>query len=181
MNLHLLWQTPCLTAHYDLHNDWLFLDWHGELTLPNVQQACLELAACYLKRPYSHILNSNEHVTEINWRVAAWLATDFLPHMTVAGIEHVAWIYSQSLRGHHLVQTIINWLPGSTIAAFTTIAEAVEWLQHTRRAQPRGSLLPTRLPADQAKLAQVVDALRQRVAEQTQQQAGARQKQRITR
>jgi hypothetical protein len=169
MNLHLLWQTPCLTAYYDLHNDWLYLDWQGELSLPDVQQACLELAACYLKRPYSHILNSNEHVTGVNWRVAAWLATDFLPHMTIAGVEHVAWIYSPSLRGHNLVQTVLNWLPGSVIAAFSTTAEAVEWLQHTRTTQSRGYLLPTRLPATQAKLAQVVQELRQRVAEQPQQ------------
>lgn len=164
MNLHLLRQTACLTAHYDLTNDWLYLDWQGELTLPSVQQACLALADCYLRRPYSHILNSNEQVTGVHWSVAAWLATDFLPHMGLAGIEHVAWIYSPVLPGQNLVHTVLNWLPGSLITTFLDIADATAWLQHTRAGQPRNFLLPQRQPEVQAKLVQEVEALYERVA-----------------
>lgn len=166
MKLHLLRQTTCLAVYYDLHNDWLYLDWQGELTLPYVQQACLELAACYLQRPYARILNSNEQVTEVSWNVAMWLVTDFLPHMRLAGIEHVAWVYSSSLRGHSMVTSVLNLLPGSLIAAFSTLAEAITWLEHTRLEQPRGYLLPRREHASQAKLAHEVLALRQRVAKQ---------------
>jgi hypothetical protein len=165
MNLHLLRQTTCLSIYYDLHNDWLYLDWQGEVTLPLVQQACLELAACYLHRPYARVLNNNEHVTEVSWSVSMWLVTDFLPYMSLAGIEHVAWVHSSSLRGHNLVTSVLNWLPGSLIAAFSTMAEAVTWLEHTC-TQPRGHLLPQRLPATQAKLAYEVHALRQRLASQ---------------
>ncbi len=164
MNLHPLFQTTCLSAQYDLRNDWLYLDWQGELTLPAVQQACLALASCYLQRPYSHILNSNEQVTGVSWNVAVWLATDFLPHMSLAGIEHVAWIYSPSLRGQNLVHTVLSWLPGSLITTFSDVAAAYAWLEHTRAGQPRSYLLPKRLPASQAKLAQEVQTLHQRVA-----------------
>lgn len=164
MRLHLLCQTTCLTAHYDLSNDWLFLDWQGELTLPAVQQACLALADCYLHRPYSHILNSNEQVTGVSWSVAAWLATEFLPLMGLAGVEHVAWIYSPSLPGHHMVHTVLNWLPGSLITTFYDTADAAAWLRQTRAGQAHSYLLPTRLPEVQAELKQKAQALRERVA-----------------
>jgi hypothetical protein len=173
MQLHLLRQTSCLTASYDSRNDWLFLDWHGELTLPAVQEAALALAACFLHRPYPLVLNSNAQVTGISWSVATWLATDFLPHMKLAGIEHVAWVYSSSLRGQNLVYTVLSWLPGSLITAFGDVADAYAWLTHTRAGQPRGYLLPTRTPATQAKLSQEVQALSRRVA--AQQRAGGRQ------
>ena len=164
MQLHLLRQTACLTASYDSGNDWLFLDWKGELTLPAVQEASLALAACFLHRPYPLVLNSNAQVTGVSWSVAAWLVTDFLPHMALAGIEHVAWVYSPSLRGHNMVQTVLNWLPGSLLTTFSDVADAAHWLQHRQRNN--GYLLPTRLPATQAKLAQEVQALRQRLATQ---------------
>jgi hypothetical protein len=138
-----------------------------------VQQACVALADCYLQRPYSHILNSNEQVTGVNWNVAMWLATDFLPHMSLAGIEHVAWVYSPSLRGHNMVHTVLSWLPGSLITTFSDVADAYAWLKHTRAGQPRSYLLPERTPAAQAKLAQEVQALTQRLA--AQQRVGGRQ------
>jgi hypothetical protein len=166
MQLQLLHHTTCLSIYYDQCNDWLFLNWEGELTLPLVQEACVALATCVLQRPYTRVLNSNEQVTSISWDVAAWLVTDFLPHVVLAGVEHVAWVYSTSLRGQHLVQTILSWLPGPPINAFDNIAEAVEWLQ---RFPPmnQGSI-PTRSPANQAKLAQEVQALLQRLKDKQQ-------------
>jgi hypothetical protein len=162
MKLHPLFQTTCLNAYYDLSNDWLYLDWWGEVTLSDVQQACLALANCYLQRPYSHILNSNEQVTGVSWSVGIWLATDFLKLMPLAGIEHIAWIYSPSIRGHSLVHTVLSLLPGSLITTFDDVADAYAWLEHTRAGQ-RGYMLPKRAPAAQAKLAQEVQALHQRV------------------
>jgi hypothetical protein len=161
MQLQLLHQTTCLTIYYDQCNEWLFLDWEGNLTLPLVQEACVALATCYLLRPYPRVLNSNEQVTSITWNVAVWLASDFLPHMALAGIEHVAWVYSTALRGQHVVQAILSWLPGPLIDAFDNVADAVAWLQRT---QPKPSgILPARLPAHQVKLAQEVEALLQRL------------------
>jgi hypothetical protein len=162
MQLQLLHQTTCLTTYYDQCNDWLFLDWEGELTLPLVQEACAALAVCALHRPYTRVLNSNEQVTGVNWNIATWLVTDFLPHMTLAGVEHIAWVYSPLLRGQHLVQSILSWLPGTLIDAFDNVSDAVTWLQHFPPKQQEG-FIPTRLPATQAKLAQEVEAFLQRI------------------
>jgi hypothetical protein len=160
MRLQLLHQTPCLTVHYDACNDWLFLDWEGELTLPLVQEACVALGSCVLVRPYPRVLNSNEQVTGVSWSIAPWLITDLLPHLALAGVERVAWVYSSSVRGQHMVQTILGWLPGSRLEAFGDTAEAVAWLQRFPPTQP--GLIPTRSAATQAKLAQQVQAMRQR-------------------
>jgi hypothetical protein len=164
MHLHELFQTTCLSAYYDPSNDWLYLDWQGEPSLPDIQQACLTLAECYLRRPYSHILNNNEQVTGVSWNVAVWLATDFLPHMGLAGIEHVAWVYSSSLRGRTMVHTVLTLLPGSFITTFNYVADAVEWLQQMRPKSQADYELPKRTAAVQAKLAQEVQALRERIA-----------------
>jgi len=166
MHLHELFQTTCLTAYYDPSNDWLYLDWLGEPSLPDIQQAALALADCYLRRPYSHILNNNEQVTGVGWNVAVWLATDFLPHMGLAGIEHVAWVYSSSLRGRSMVHTVLALLPGSFITTFTNVADAVVWLQQKRPKRQLSLGIPRRPTATQAKLAQEVQALRERIAAQ---------------
>lgn len=162
MNLHLLRQTPGLSVHYDSRNDWLFLDWEGEMTLPVVQQACLAIADCYLQRPYAHILNNNEQVTGVSWSVATWLATEFLPHMRLVGIEHVAWICSPALPGLNTVQTVLSWLPGSPITTFHDIADAVAWLKQTQARQRDGQPSQRSL-ATQAQVAQVVQTLHARL------------------
>jgi hypothetical protein len=164
MTLHLLRQTTCLAIYYDSANDWLFLDWQGELTLQDTKDACVALAQCYLQRPYPRVLNSNAQLEGVSWSVATWLVTDFLLHMTTAGVEHVAWICSPSLRGRNMMQIVMNLLPGFILNTFHDIEGAVEWLQHTRSAHPQAFTLPKRSPAAQAKLAQAVQDLSKRAA-----------------
>lgn len=166
MRLHLLRETSCLAIHYDAGNDWLFLDWHGELTIPHLQEACVALARCFLLRPYPRILNSNVQLTGVSWNAASWLVTEFLPHMTLAGIEHVAWVCAPSLRGRNMVQTVISWLPGPQLNLFDDTEAAVHWLQHSRPAHAPGHILPQRPATTQAALAQVVQELQQRVEAQ---------------
>jgi len=168
MQLLLLHQTTCLTTYYDQCNDWLYLEWQGELTLPLVQEACDALATCILQRPYARVLNSNEQVTGICWEVAAWLATDFLPHLTLAGVECVAWVYAPMLRGQHVVYLLLRQLPGPPVDAFANVADAVAYLQRFQTKSPK--FVAVRSPAQQAELTQQVQAIRQRmVARQSQQ------------
>jgi hypothetical protein len=59
---------------------------------------------------------------------------------------------------------VLSLLPGSLITTFDDVADAYAWLEHTRVGKPAAPLLPTRARATQAKLAQEVQALRQRLA-----------------
>lgn len=156
MNLHLLRNTPTIAIYYDSWNNWLFADWQGELTLASVQVACLELAQCVLQRPYARVLNSNAQVTTTQWEVATWLAQDFLPFLTLAGIEKLAWVCAPSLRGRNLAYTISHRLPAVQLALFDELDEAVSWLQQRPGEYASGCGLPLRPAAAQRQLARAV-------------------------
>lgn len=146
--------SPQFTGHFDVKNDWLYLEWEGNLTLPVVKQACLQLAHCVLAHPYARVLNCNTQVTGVDLEVGPWLACHFLPHLRLAGIEQVAWICASTLPGLNMVQTVLSWLPKLQVTIFTDLEDGVHWLQ---RYQPVGRAAPAgRAPATQAKLAQVV-------------------------
>ncbi|MDO7888055.1 hypothetical protein [Hymenobacter cheonanensis] len=159
MNLHLLRSTSSIAIYYDSWNNWLFADWHGELTLPAVQVACLELGRCVLGRPYARVLNSNVQVTTTQWEVAGWLAQEFLPFLTLAGVEKFAWVCAPGLRGRNIVQTIINRLPLLQLAIFDELDEAVSWLQQNPGEYATGCGLPLRPTESQSKLARAVQQL----------------------
>ncbi|NML64358.1 hypothetical protein HHL22_03985 [Hymenobacter sp. RP-2-7] len=154
MPLQLLRATPQISIYYDSCNDWLFLDWQGELDLPALQLACLELALVCLPRHYPRVLNSQAQLTSISWDASAWLARYFLPYLVTAGIERVAWVSGRSTRGHDVVHDLLYRLPPVPITFFDDVEMAVDWLQRSRLARPGR---PPRRPAGaEAQLLQAV-------------------------
>jgi hypothetical protein len=131
MELVLLRSTPYVTIFYDRQNDWLFIDWVGDLTLPIVKTACVEIAQCHQARVYSLVLNSNVRVKSVTNEVIPWLTHIFLPKMQVAGIEYVAWVHPPVPRGLELVQYIVSHSPLNT-AAFSHLHHAIAWLQQVQ-------------------------------------------------
>ena len=130
MNLHYLCSAPHLTVYFDSDNQWLYTEWDGALTLPIVQQACLEVARCFLENSYPRVLNSNAQVTHVDPDVTTWLVHDFFPYLGLAGIRQLAWVHAPGLRGHNMAQQTVNELPHLSIALFSHMEEAVTWLQH---------------------------------------------------
>lgn len=158
MNLRLLCSAPQADIYFDAHNDWLYIDWTGELTLPIVQTACAYVAHCFLARPYSRVLNNNTHVTSISWNVTPWLIRDFLPHLRLAGVQQLAWVCSPSLPGLSMVQTVLTWLPHLAIAVFNDLEDSAGWLQRGRAAGNEHSVQPA---ASQQQVALIVQDLTQ--------------------
>lgn len=156
MNLLPLCSSPQVSVYFDSWNDWLYVEWEGEITLPVAQQACIQLARCVLDRPYARVLNNNTHMTGVGLEVGAWLAYHFMPHLHLAGVRHMAWVCSPTLAGLNLVQTIMSWLPRLEATIFTDLEDGVRWLQR-RRAAPQPEA--PRPAATQAKLAHVVAEL----------------------
>jgi hypothetical protein len=168
MQLHLLRTTSCLSIYYDAYNDWLFLDWAGKLTLPAVQEACVVVAQCYLPRTYSRVLNSNMLVTDSSTEVAIWLGMEFLPYLAMSGVKQVASISASALPGHHLVQTVRQWVPELLLHFFTTTDDAIAWLQQPQSSATQGYLLPQPQAATQSQLVQGMQQLRQQVQQRRQ-------------
>lgn len=158
MNLQKLCEAPNVTVYFDSWNNWLYLDWYGELTLPTVQHACLEIARCYLGHAYPRVLNSNTQVTHVDWQVSAWLASAFLPALELAGVAQIAWVCGPTLRGRDMAHETRNRLDSLAIALFDDIEDAVAWLQHTQPEYTSGCALLPRPMATSTKLAAMVDA-----------------------
>jgi hypothetical protein len=164
MNLQHLCSAQCADVYYDKTNDWVFVDWTGDLTLETVQHTCLGIARCFLDHSYPRVLNSNAQLTGVSWEVAPWLSRDFLPALRLSGVEQMAWEVPPALRVRNQVLDTVNLFPHTAINLFPDVEAAVAWLHQT--APP---LLPTgfsavgRLLADEQKLRRLVDNFEQRL------------------
>lgn len=129
MELQLLQETPNVSIYYDCANQWLFLDWRGDLTLALVQDSCLAVAQYFLDAPYTRILNSNTGVTSMVHNVPTWLAREFLPYLRLAGIKHVAWVYSPNLRVKCYTDAALYTLDTPVVNVFDDVESAFAWLR----------------------------------------------------
>ncbi|MVN77812.1 hypothetical protein GO988_15885 [Hymenobacter sp. HMF4947] len=140
------------------------MDWHGELTLSSVQHTCLGIARCFLDHYYPRVLNSNEQVTSVSREVAGWLASEFLPALTLTGVEQMAWVAPPALRARNNVLDTLNLFPHIAISLFDDVEGAVAWLQQTApEPLSTGCAPPARLYADELKLRHLVEAFAKRL------------------
>ncbi len=132
MKLQLLHENPNLSVSYDCTNQWLFLDWRGDLTLPLAQASCLAVAQCFLGQHYTRILNNNAGVTSMAPNVPTWLAKEFLPYLRLAGIQCVAWVYSPNLRVKCYTDAALQTLEAPVVNLFDDLESAFAWLRNAR-------------------------------------------------
>lgn len=146
MELQLLQETPNVSIFYDCANQWLFVDWRGDLTLPLVQASCSAVAQRFLEGRYTRILNNNAGVQSMSPNVPDWLALEFLPHMRLAGVEYIAWVYSPNLRVKCYTDVaFLHTLDAPVVSLFDDLESAVAWLRHVQfnfagQPAPRQSL-----------------------------------------
>lgn len=156
MALELLRSSSHVHIYYDSSNEWLFVDWQGELDVPAVQLGCLELAYTCLHRPYRRVLASTMQLTGVAWDVPAWLAKEFMPYLALAGVEQLACVSGNSTRGRDVLQDLVNRMPPLPIIVFDDLEMAVDWLQRTRPTRGATAGTPNRLPATETKLHEAV-------------------------
>jgi hypothetical protein len=160
MNLLRLQNTPIITIYHDTQHGWLFIEWHGALTLPTVQAGCLAILRCFIQHPHPLVLNSNSLVTAISFDVVPWLVEEFMPCLGLTGVEQLVWISAPTLRGRILVQDVLQRLPPLPVTQFEDLDLAVNWLKQQPWTAPHG----TRLAAIQLNLRAFTDALEQKLA-----------------
>jgi hypothetical protein len=164
MKLQHLCSAQCAEVYFDQTNNWVFVDWVGELTLEAVQHTCLGIAYCFLDHYYPRVLNSNAQVTGVSWEVAQWLATEYLPALTLTGVEQMAWVVPATLRARNNVLNTVNLFSHIAINLFDDVEGAVAWLQQT--APPpleTGCAVLGRPYANDQKLRALVAAFAQRL------------------
>ena len=129
MNLQLLQETSNVSIYYDHANQWLFLDWRGDITLALAQDSCLAVAQRFLATSHTRVINSNTGVTSMDHDVPAWLAREFLPYLRLAGIKHVAWVYSPNLRVKCYTDAALYTLDAPVVNLFDDVESAFTWLR----------------------------------------------------
>jgi hypothetical protein len=159
MNLQHLCSAMHAEVYFDKDNDWLFIDWEGDLALYPVQHTCLEIARCFLDNTYPRVLNSNAQVKSVSWEVSKWLGSEFLPALRLTGVEQMAWVAPPTLRAHNNVLNTVNLFPHIAICLFEELDEAVAWLQQTAPLRTGHG----RLYSDELKLRALVKAFTQRL------------------
>jgi hypothetical protein len=165
MNLQHLCSAMCADVYFDKVNNWVFVDWAGELTLEKVQHTCLGIARCFLDQYYPRVLNSNAQVTSVPSEVPQWLASDFLPALSLTGVEQMAWVVPPMLRARKCILDKVNLFPHVAISLFSDVEEAVTWLQQTTPPAPSNTQVPLgRHFMDEQKLRHIVNHIGQELA-----------------
>ncbi|MGI4865404.1 MAG: hypothetical protein ACRYFZ_15890 [Janthinobacterium lividum] len=164
MKLKHLCSARCAEVYFDQENEWIFVDWAGELTLHAVQHTCLGIARCFLDHYYPRVLNSNAQVTSVSWDVPQWLGSAFLPALRLTGVEQMAWVVPAALRARNRVLDTVNLVHHIAIDLFEDVESAVTWLQQT--APPplsSGCAVPGRSYADELKMRGIIAAFAQQL------------------
>ncbi|WP_022823857.1 hypothetical protein [Hymenobacter norwichensis] len=125
-----------MSISYDWSNQWLYLDWCGDLTLHLVQQSCLLITECFFTQRCTRILNDNTNVTSITSDVGIWLATEFLPNIEAAGVEYMAWVHSSSIDTQACTDVALFDLTTPVVALFNDVASAYSWLRSVKFKAP---------------------------------------------
>jgi hypothetical protein len=164
MKLKHLCSAQCAEVYFDQLNNWVFVDWAGELTLEAVQHTCLGIAHCFLGHYYPRVLNSNAQVTHVSHDVAQWLSSEYLPALRLTGVEQMAWVVPQGLRARNRILDTVNLFPHIAIDLFDDVESAVTWLQQTAPPPPEtGCAWFGRSYADELRLRTLVQSFAQRL------------------
>jgi hypothetical protein len=154
--LKLLLTTSNVSAYYDSNNDWLYLNWYGELDLDRLRKSCLQIVFCLVAKRYKRILNDNTDLTKATPDVVPWLATELLPYMKLVGIEYMAWILSPNLDVQNEAEAALEEITKPVVAVFEDMASAYGWLSSV-------DFQSSRMPSSTGSLDQIMSVLKNRI------------------
>ena len=119
-----------LTIEYDLLNDWIYADWKGDQNLETVKDGCEKILGFLKEMHCQKILNDNTHVTSIWSEAAEWVAHDWFPRATAAGLKYLAWVYSPNVYSKLSAdKTLRSMTDGPFTITFTELETAKAWLE----------------------------------------------------
>lgn len=132
MSLQLLTETDHISLYLDDVNDWLYVDWQGDITLPIVQSSCMTISKYFLQGSYTKVLNDNTNVLSLGPDVSPWLAQEYLPYIVMGGIEYMAWVYSPNMSTQCYTDLALYDLVAPVVALFDDTATACTWLKSAK-------------------------------------------------
>jgi hypothetical protein len=89
MALRILQELDFLDISYDYANDWIYAEWHGEITFEQAKtggEAVLHFVEAEHGRK---LLNDNSRVTDMWLETPEWRAMNVFPRLHAAGLQYL--------------------------------------------------------------------------------------------
>ncbi|GAB3857674.1 hypothetical protein GCM10028822_31780 [Hymenobacter terrigena] len=126
----ILYDVPTLTISYDYLNDWLYLDWHGNLDDDSVMAGALKLLELLPQERCAKVLNDNTRITGLWADAAKWGSDVFFPQLHAAGCRYFSWVYSPERYSQLSAELAVQRTSaGIIIMTFHNLENAAEWLR----------------------------------------------------
>lgn len=130
MSQRILYDVPFLTISYDYADDWLLLDWHGNLDDDSVMAGALQLLELLKQERCTKVLNDNTNVTGLWADAARWGSDVFFPMLYEAGCRYFAWVFSPERFSQLSAELAVQrTTAGIGIMTFRDLSPAAEWLR----------------------------------------------------
>jgi hypothetical protein len=131
MALRILHDVPSLTISYDYTDDWLYLDWHGNISDDDVMAGALKLLELLKQERCAKVLNDNSHISGLWDDAAKWGSDVFFPMLYDAGCRYFAWVFSSERFSQLSAELAVQrTTAGIGIMTFRDLTTAAEWLRH---------------------------------------------------
>ncbi len=85
----IIFQQDFISIEADSINDWIYAEWKGYQTEASVKEGCMQILDAAKKFNFNKILNDNSSVIGIWTPAAHWVATEWFPEVTEAGIKNL--------------------------------------------------------------------------------------------
>lgn len=127
----ILYDVPTLTISYNYIDDWLYLDWHGNLDDETVMAGALKLLELLPQERCTKVLNDNTRITGLWADAAKWGSDVFFPQLHDAGCRYFSWVYSPERYSQLSAELAVQQTAAGIIFMnFRDLATASAWLRH---------------------------------------------------
>jgi len=126
----ILYDVPTLTISYNYADDWLYLDWHGNLDDETVMAGAPKVLELLQQERCAKVLNDNTRVTGLWANAAQWGSDVFFPQLHAAGCRYFSWVHSPERYSQLSAELAVQQTAaGITFMTFHDLAPAAAWLR----------------------------------------------------
>lgn len=126
----ILYDVPSLTISYNYVDDWLYLDWHGNIDDDAVMAGALQLLELLKQERCTKVLNDNTRITGLWADAAKWGSDVFFPQLHAAGCRYFSWVYSPERYSQLSAELAVqHTTAGIIIMTFRDLVSATAWLR----------------------------------------------------
>ena len=141
----LLYQQPNIEIFWDEKFQWLYADWIGYQTVPEIERGCEQMLRLIAAKSCDSILNDNRRVEGIWVAAAEWVGRVWFADLRRSGVKNFAWIYSPAKFSQFSTDETLKIVSPGMVKTFDDYESAVTWLWKQRQIS-KAKTQPIALP-----------------------------------